>query len=372
LSHNIYSIIVKLAARCNLNCGYCYIYNHEDRTYLHRPRLMTDAVFDATIHRIHEYCAGRPGHSISITFHGGEPTLIGATRFGVLVTRAKERLGPALRSLSIQTNATLIDASWAICLRDHQVSVGVSLDGPAAVHDAVRVDHRGRGTHAKTIRGLLRLREAGIEPKVLSVINPGHDGLAVYRHFRDQEITWMDFLPPDVSHDNKQSLYGRFGRTPVADFLLPIFDHWFREDNPAIVIGIFVDLLQRLMGGPGRSDGFGNPLMPYLIVETDGAIEGLDVLRVCDEGLTASGLNVLHHGFDELRRGLPLVYRAVHQGFRLCKMCQACEYHTVCGGGYLPHRYSRVNGFDNPSVWCNDIMILLHHMRDAVRSHQYA
>ena len=33
------------------------------------------------------------------------------------------------------------------------------------------------------------------------------------------------------------------------------------------------------------------------------------------------------------------------------------------GGGHLPHRYSRANGFDNPSVWCADILKVIAHIR---------
>src|SRR5262249_39016036 len=107
----------------------------------------------------------------------------------------------------------------------------------------------------------------------------------------------------------------------------------------------------------------GNPLLSYLIVETDGSIEALDVLRVCGDGMTASGLNVLRDGFDDLSRGAPLVHQAVHEGFPLCSTCVACEFARVCGGGSLPHRYARVNAFDNPSAWCADILTLLRHMR---------
>jgi uncharacterized protein len=71
----------------------------------------------------------------------------------------------------------------------------------------------------------------------------------------------------------------------------------------------------------------------------------------------------LRNGFDDLRVGLPLVYQAVHEGFPLSPICQACHEKDICGGGYLPHRYSRVSGFNNPSVWCADILKLIGHIR---------
>ncbi|MDQ4070521.1 MAG: radical SAM protein [Actinomycetota bacterium] len=354
-------------ARCNLNCSYCYIYNHEDTSYLRRPRFISDEVVHAAIGRMRDYCERRPGHAMSLVFHGGEPTLMPPARFDRIAGYVRDEFGSALAGMSIQTNATLIDDRWIDIFSRHGLSVGVSLDGPREVHDAVRVDHANRGSYDATMAGIRRLQGAGIEPRILCVINPGSSGLDVYRHFRDEGIRWMSFLLPDVSHDHKRDWYGGFEPTPVARYLIPIFDEWFRADEPEIVIANFWDLLRRLMGGPGLVDCFGNPLMSYLVVETDGSIEALDALRVCDEGIANSGLNVLDHGFDDLASGARLVHQAVHEGFPLCAKCLQCEFVDVCGGGYLPHRYSRARSFDNPSVWCEDILILLRHMEASIR-----
>src|SRR5262249_14953106 len=155
-----------------------------------------------------------------------------------------------------------------------------SLDGSAEVHDAVRVDHAGRGSYAATVRGLQLLQEAGLSPNVLCVVNPGSDGLGVYQHLRSLNIQTLDFLLPDVSHDNKERIYGQYGATPVSDYLIPIFDVWFAEDDPDIKIRLFWGMIRAILGGLGKTDQFGNPRVGYLIVETDGSIEPLDVLRV--------------------------------------------------------------------------------------------
>jgi uncharacterized protein len=56
---------------------------------------------------------------------------------------------------------------------------------------------------------------------------------------------------------------------------------------------------------------------------------------------------------------------AVNEGIPLCKLCQACPESDTCGGGYLPARYSRAKGFDNPTVWCEDNFLVLQHLREA-------
>ena len=118
-----------------------------------------------------------------------------------------------------------------------------------------------------------------------------------------------------------------------------------------------------MRGGLPRTDAFGNLLMDYLVIETDGSVHANDALRVCQDGAAESGLNVFQHSFDELHLGLPLVHRLVHEGIPLSATCQACPERNICGGGNLPHRYARANGFDNPSVWCADIQRLIAYIR---------
>lgn len=362
----VQSVVLKIAALCNLNCSYCYVYNGADQSFRYRLKFIGDEVFNAALAAMRDYCDHRGQHRMSITFHGGEPMLIGAERFDGLATRALDVLGDRLQGMCIQTNGTLIDAPWAEVFHKHNIGVGISLDGPAHIHDRTRVDHQGDGSHAETMRGIERLRLGGVEPNILCVLTPGFSGADVYAYFRALGLKSIDFLLPDVSHDNKDLLYGAYGPTPVSDYLIPAFDAWFEEDDPGVKVRLFWGLIRMLMGGPGETDAFGNPLATYLIVETDGSIEALDALRVCEEGTARSGLNVLRNGFDDLRLGLPLLHQVVHEGLPLPAKCRPCPERHICGGGYLPHRYSRQNGFDNPSVWCADILKLLGHIRSQI------
>ena len=360
------SLVLKVAERCNLNCSYCYMYQHADQSFARRPVFMSDEVFEAVLHRVVEYCEQHPPGRMWLGLHGGEPTLIGPGRLDRLAQRARVVLGPHLAGFSMQTNATLIDQDWITVLRANEIRIGVSLDGPAHMHDMFRVDHSGLGSHSAAVRGLRLLQTAGLSPGVLCVINPGASGLLCYRYFRSIEIQRMNFLFPDVTHESSRRFYGRYGGTPVADYLIPIFDEWFGQDDPTVRISLFWELMRRLMGREPEGDAFGNPLMSYLVVDTDGTIQALDALKVCEENIAESGLNVLANGFDDLQFGLPLVHRMVHLGIPLSAECQRCPERSLCAGGYVPHRYSKAAGFDNPSVWCKDILRLLAHIRSRV------
>ncbi|PBA29000.1 hypothetical protein CKJ65_25155 [Mycobacterium intracellulare] len=360
----IENLVVKIAELCNLGCKYCYLYEHGDTTYKARPRFMADDVYDGMLTSVQRYCDEVPGRRMGITFHGGEPTLVGADRLVRLAERARSVLGTSLASLQMQTNGTLIDEDWLTALRRAQVHASVSLDGPADIHDRNRVDHSGRGSHSAAVRGIKLLQSAGLQPGVLAVVSPGEDGRRVYEHFRDLDLTSINFLLPDVTHDTREAWYGHTGPTPVADFLIPAFDAWFDEDDPAVVVHVFYGLLRKMLGGPMTSDAFGNAMISYLIVDTDGSIQPNDALRVCGHGTTLTDASVMRGGFDDLRHSAPLAHKLLTSGMSLSQTCRRCPEMSVCGGGYLPHRYARSNGFDNPSVWCDDIKLLLAHIRE--------
>jgi uncharacterized protein len=359
----IHDLVVKVAELCNLNCDYCYLYQHADKSFLHRPKVMAVEVFEKLLQRVREYCDRHAPHRVELIFHGGEPTLIGPNRLSDFANRARDTLGDRLAGLGMQTNATLLDEKWIEVIRSQHISVGVSLDGPPEIHDARRRDRQGSGSYEAAVRGVKLLREAGLNHGLLCVISPGISGLPIYRHFRSLGVSDMNFLFPYVTHDTKERFYSGCSRTPVADYLIPIFDEWFTEDNPEVKIRIFWNLIRLINGGKADGDAFGNPRMTYLIVETDGSIHGLDILRVCEDGISETGLNLFEHGFDDLEKGLPLAHRMINEGIPLCAKCRACPESGVCGGGYFPHRYARGSGFNNPSVWCDDILKLLSHIR---------
>ncbi|MBZ9850018.1 radical SAM protein [Mesorhizobium sp. CA14] len=362
----IHQVILKIASRCNLNCSYCYLYNHQDSSWKEQPKFITDHVFDRTLEVIRDYCRRRTAHQVALVFHGGEPTLVGPGRLASLSARAKLVLGRSLASITLQTNGTRLNEEMVDVIARAGISVGFSLDGPAHIHDATRVTHANLGSYSNAILGLERLRHAGIEPAVLCVVNPYVSGEEIYRHFRDIGLRNITFLLPDVSHDHKLSWYSSASSTPVADYLTPVFDSWFRDDDPDVVVRPFTDLIASMMGGNGEGDIFGNPLQTYVMVETDGSIEALDTLRVCYSGITKTKLNVVEHTFDNIQELNPMLHRMINVGFPLCVKCEQCHERAICGGGYLPHRYSRAREFDNPSVWCEDIKSLLQHMRSAI------
>ncbi len=368
---NINAVVIKIASRCNLNCSYCYMYHHADQSYAQQPKIMSETVYRSTMQTMLKYSIDQgTKHKFALIMHGGEPTLVGIKRFRWFAQTAQQILGERLMLISIQTNGLLLTLQWAKLFIEFNINVSVSLDGTAQINDVFRVDHQGKGSHQKTVNGIRVLQQAGISPRIICVVNPSASGLTSYQHFRNLEISQLDFLFPDVSIDSKPKLYDHYGKTAIADFLIEAFDAWLLEDNPTVNVRIFYNLLRSFIGATPSSDAFGNPLLNYLIVNTNGAIEGMDALRACNQGLVETGLNVQSDNFDAIKESNSLLYKTMSQVIPLAEKCHTCPEMAICGGGHFPHRYSKTNGFNNPSAWCQDIQKLFHHMRTRMGKHK--
>ena len=350
--------VLKVASRCNLNCTYCYMYNAGDETYRAQPNVMSRATVDALIERVAEHCAAHGVEHFEFAFHGGEPLLAGTAFFEYLAERARARLPAATAArFSVQTNGTLLTERWCEVLRALGVRVGISIDGPQAVNDRERVDHAGKGSYERARRGWDLAQRCELDPGLLAVVDVTADPLEVFAHVLELKPRVIDFLLPHANHD-KPPPHAERGATPYADWLAAIFEVWIDDATPPVRIRLFDDVVRAVLGLGKSSDVMGPGRNEVIVVETDGAIEPVDTLKICESGITKTALNVARNGIDEALT-LPLLQLYHFSGQRLCATCRSCVVRDVCAGGYLPHRYSAGNAFDNPSVYCRDLLKLI-------------
>jgi uncharacterized protein len=52
----------------------------------------------------------------------------------------------------------------------------------------------------------------------------------------------------------------------------------------------------------------------------------------------------------------------------LADACRKCDLRDVCGGGHYAHRYRPGSGFVNPSVYCEDMEVLIRHIAECVNA----
>ena len=360
-------VILKVASRCNLNCLYCYVYNKGDESWRDQPALMTDETFRASVRWMERQLRENNQEQITLLFHGGEPLLLGVDRFDGWCREASDAIGRERVRFAVQTNGVLINRRWCDVFIRHGVSVGVSLDGPEAVNDELRVDVHGNGSYLRVREGIHQLRDEGVPWSVLSVVNLGHDPLGIHRHLLDDiGTTNVDYLIPDHTHETIQAVRSRYGATPVSDWLIPIFDDWWARDSIRVRVRIFDAMVGSILRSRVGSVQFGNPPFGYLVVESDGTVEALDVLKICGSSPGKTGLTV--RSPEPVAQALPSFLRAaVFEGLPLPDACEGCREAATCAGGWLPHRFSRAREFNNPSAWCSDLYKLFGHVRSRVR-----
>ncbi|MFZ0281951.1 MAG: radical SAM protein [Bacteroidales bacterium] len=241
-TEHAFQVFVKpVGARCNLRCSYCYYLDKREIYPQEKTFVMPDHILERFIAQNIEASAD---NTINFSWHGGEPLLAGIGFFRKAIEMQKKYM-PAGRSIlnGVQTNGTLIDSKWCSFFSENGFSIGISIDGPAGMHDTNRITGNGNKTSDKVLRGYEMLRNHNIPTEILCVVNSGNvrQPLVVYNFFKHLGARYITFLPlvnrmagsvMGVTPDSVPSLdYGVF--------LSKIFDEWVEKDIGRISIQVF-------------------------------------------------------------------------------------------------------------------------------------
>lgn len=361
----------KVASRCNLNCSYCYVYNRADDRWREQPALMSTAVATRIAQRMREHLEAHGKRDASIVFHGGEPMIGGVAHLRELTSVIGEVFhGSDVRlNVGMQSNLLLFDEDIGDLMLARGMTVGTSIDGPPRINDRYRVDHRGRPSSAQLADKLRLLTSPRYRPLFsgfLCVIDVTADPIEVIDYLLGYEPPGIDLLLPLDNHDRRPpgKAGARFLDTPYADWLIKAFDHW-ESRAPTTKIRYFNSIIQLLCGAPSMVESVGLTPVDIVVVETNGDIEAVDSLKATYSGATRLGYSVFTEAFDTVAADLGVRSRQLGAD-TLCAKCRACPVVHACGAGYLPHRYSAANGFDNPSVYCTDLEKLVRHIHAVV------
>jgi uncharacterized protein len=361
----------KIASRCNLNCKYCYVYNLADQRWRRQPHFMSEDTARQCACRIREHLQKHDKKDLVIIFHGGEPLLGGIDQLRMLCTIIREELTDYgfQPQLSMQSNLTLLNEEIADFLLENRIVVGTSMDGPAEWNDVFRVDHSGNSSTEATERGLVLIsspKYRKIWSGILCVINPWSDPVCVLDYLRQYSPSMIDLLYPLNHHDNPpRGKETDRDSTPYADWLIRFFDHWWHS-GASPEIRTFSSIMRLCCGLESQVESIGLNVIDLVVVETNGDIEGLDSLKSTYDGATNLLANVLGSDFDSV--ALHSLVRFRQMGLdQLCETCKNCSVVKVCGGGYIPHRYSSRDGFMNPSIYCRDLEKVIRHIHASVK-----
>lgn len=360
------SFLVKVASRCNLDCDYCYVYHHADQSWRLMPKFLSlrhQADFGA---RLKEYAAAVELKHAAVIFHGGEPLLLGAEALADFAGQLRQAVGSRLvLDIGMQTNGVLLSAQTVRVLKDANISVSLSLDGPRQANDLHRNTRAGRSSFERAYAGLQQLRQAPeIFAGVICVIDPRVSPLTLLEFFSEQGVPRLDFLLPDAHH--QRSPPGRAADPQLyCRWLIQAFDAWL-DHFPTLPIRTFEALLDALAGLPSHTDAFGFGDVSLICIETDGQYHDLDVLKITRDGGAPLSGGVSDTPIAQVASSSALdAHRRLLRKEGLCEQCQACDIVDVCGGGAVPHRFG-LNGFRHPTIYCQEMKALVAHAKARV------
>jgi uncharacterized protein len=327
-------------AVCNLSCAYCY-YLPKERLYPGSGFRMSDALLE-TFTRA--YIEAQSVPEVTFGWQGGEPLLMGLPFFRRALALQRQYRRPGMRiNNTLQTNATLLDAEWCQFLREQDFLVGVSLDGPRALHDAHRVDRGGQPTFDRVVAGLELLQKHEVPFNILATVhaaNAGHP-LEVYRFFRDTVgAQFIQFIPIVVrDHDSSQQDGKRVSALSVTGrqygaFLNAVFDEWVHRDVGRVFVQTFDAALAAWMGRRPGLCVFEPTCGTALVIEHNGDV------YACDHFVEPEYRrgNIATASLADVVRSAP--QRAFGQAKReaLPHCCRECAVRFACNGGCPKNR----------------------------------
>lgn len=374
-------------AVCNLDCAYCFFLSKE-MLYPGSRFRMADDLLDTYLRQLIESHATVP--EVTIAWQGGEPTLMGLDFFRRSVELAERHLKPGQRAAyTIQTNGTLLDEEWAAFFKEHDVLVGISIDGPREMHDAYRVNKGGKGSFDQVMRGLAVLRAHGVEYNTLTTLHSANadHGREVYCFLRgecgsrfhqyipiierveeaatDGTVPWSSWRDrplyvQDGDHVTGRSVTGeQYGR-----FLIDVFEEWVRRDVGEVYVQMFDVALANWYGGP-----------PSLCIhsETCGlapALEHTGDLYSCDHFVEPRFKlgNIKETHMLELVASQRQKQFGADKRATLPQFCLDCDVRFACHGGCPKDRFiSTPDGEPGLNYLCAGYKDFFHHVDRAMR-----
>ena len=376
-------------AVCNLDCTYCFFLSKE-ALYPGSEFRMTDETHQQYIRQLLE---AHQTEQVTIAWQGGEPTLMGLDFFRRTMELVEQHRRPGqVFEHTLQTNGTLIDEEWATFFAEYDFLVGLSMDGPADIHDAQRIDKGGAGTHAKVMRAARLLADTGAEFNILCTVHAvnGDRGREVYRFFRDEVgARFIQFIPiieratPELieiaeagwgSHVEGRPLYTQQGELVTArsigeeqygHFLIDVFEEWVRRDVGSVYVQMFDVTLANFVGAPPSLCIHSETCGRGLALEHNGDLYSCD--HFVEPGYKLGNINEEH--IIELAGSMQQMLFGLDKRDKLPTACQECEVRFACHGGCPKDRF-RYDAYGEPGLnyLCSSYKAFFHHVSEPMEA----
>jgi uncharacterized protein len=372
-------------AVCNLDCKYCFFLSKEMLYPGSRFRMADELLEDY----IRQYIEAQAIPQVTVSWQGGEPTLMGLDFFRRSVAYVEKYKKPNMQvDYTIQTNGTTLDDAWGRFFRKHNFLVGISIDGPRELHDAYRVDKGGKGTLDRVLRGLEILKKHKVDFNILCTVHAANvdHPLEVYRFFRDElKAEFIQFIPivERASQETLETANEGWGERPGGQrplytqrgelvtertvdperygrFLIGIFDEWVRNDVTRVYVQHFDVALAAWYGEPASVCIFAPTCGNALAIEHNGD------LYACDHFVEPDYLlgNIRDTDMIELVASEKQRQFGLDKAEKLPAYCRECPVKFACEGGCPKNRFIKTpDGEEGLNYLCAGYKMFFEHIR---------
>ena len=322
------AFIMKVTRACPLRCSYCNDWRADGRkmSFSVLAHLIVQALHHPTL------------TSAEFIWHGGEPLLLGRDFFKkALYLQSKARRPDQKIVNVIQSNGLLLDESWIDFLQDHDISVGLSLDGPRELQDSQRTTVSGRGSFDDTMRALYLLRERQIGCSVAVVVTKrtleyGPDKMLDF--LLENGIENVAFLrqEPKRSDTGESDFSSGVRGSDYRLYMQGLFDNWYQRDDANVRIRNFDSIFSGIIADmPFLCTSCGDCIGQFFGVNLNGDIFHCDRYAMDPDSRFRLG-NILTNSFDEIVHGKALQGLRTWNEDRVLK-CRDCHWYSMCHGG---------------------------------------
>ena len=380
-AHTGFNVMAKpIGPVCNLDCTYCY-YVRKNELYdaTDAKARMRDDQLEAYIR---DYIRANPAPTVTFAWQGGEPTLLGLDYFKRVVALQQQHAVPGKTvENAFQTNGTTLDEDWCRFFRDQRFLIGISIDGPEAIHDGYRVDKGQKPTFAKVMKGLDLLRRHQVEFNTLTTVhrkNQKH-GRAVYDFLVKEACSrHLQFIPiverrmPDGTDAGAPRLDAIDTRDwalapetvsggALGTFMCEIFDAWIARDVGRVFVYAFEQVLSQMIRGHAgicvHEETCGNAV----VLERDGGLYSCDHFVYPEFRLGTIGEQGLVDLMDSARQRT----FGADKRDKLPGQCRACPVRRFCNGGCPKHRFAVTeDGEPGLNHLCPSYFRLFNHVQE--------
>ncbi|MCX6969806.1 MAG: GRRM system radical SAM/SPASM domain protein [Verrucomicrobia bacterium] len=354
--------VIQPSPFCNINCDYCYLPSRSDT---HR---MSEETLRAVVAGI--FATDLVRDSLTFVWHAGEPMAVPISWYRKAFDLIREEAPDGLKIIhSFQSNGTLINDEWCGFIKETGICLGLSIDGPAPIHDAHRKTRQGKGTHEAAMRGVGLLHKHGIGFHVISVVT--QDSLdhadEIYDFFVGNGIVRFGFNIEEQEGIHTKSSLDSGSDDKVVAFFRTMFERQ-KASGGAVRIREFDFALQRILcKRESASEAFvyeNEQVRPFGILSVDWqgnfatfSPEMLG-LQTAEYGPFAFG-SFLSGGLESAltNKNFLSVLEDTRSGVERCR--RECSFFNLCGGGAPANKYFENGAFDSTeTAYCRHVIQL--------------